>query len=58
MPVAASDAKNVKFFTPHELKKALNREFFAFDHKIILEKYLHDMKSCNPCKKVCSVGVK
>lgn len=56
-PKAASDAKNVILYNPQDLRKQLDDLNFAFDHKEIIKKYLQSLKSCNPCKKACYVGL-
>lgn len=54
-PIAASDARKIRTFTKPELKEALKKENFAFDHKIILSNYLEALGDCNPCNEECTV---
>ena len=52
-PVAGSDAKTVRLFTPEELAIALDTEKTAFDHKDILRDHLRKKGNCNPCVHQC-----
>ncbi|WP_051908860.1 NUDIX domain-containing protein [Candidatus Odyssella acanthamoebae] len=57
VPVAGSDAKEVILYSVDDLNKKIDTMVFAADHKEILKKYLKNLKSCNPCKKVCNIGI-
>jgi ADP-ribose pyrophosphatase YjhB (NUDIX family) len=53
-PKAGSDASAVTLYTIEDVKqKLIQKEAFAFDHGIILENYLNEIKGCNPCTKKC-----
>ncbi len=56
-PVAASDAKKVHLLSKEEVIKLIAEKNMAFDHGDILEKYLSDLGSCNPCNSQCDVGL-
>jgi 8-oxo-dGTP diphosphatase len=57
VPIAGSDAKKVILYSVEDLNKKIDTMVFAADHKEILKNYLKKLKSCNPCKKACNIGI-
>ncbi|MBW8309908.1 MAG: NUDIX domain-containing protein [Candidatus Paracaedibacteraceae bacterium] len=57
IPVAGSDAKEVLLYSVDDLNRKIDKMIFAADHKEILKNYLKNLKSCNPCKTTCKVGI-